>query len=83
MNELEMTSKFLAESMIAILVVDLEYDYQPVYGIHPIRHQMAWINAEKILGKNRVEELVKQLKNDVAKGHNYAVKTNPTKSMEI
>lgn len=32
----------MARSMLALLVIDLEYEEAPVYEKDPIRHQFAW-----------------------------------------
>ncbi len=69
----------IAESLLLILVIDLEYDYQPVNGFHPIRHQLAWMYAEKILGETETARFVSDCKEEIRLGRNHAVKTNPSK----
>ena len=41
----------LALSMISLLVIDLGYDREPRYGFAPIRHQLAWRAAARVLGE--------------------------------
>jgi len=34
-------------SLLAVLVKDLRYTNAPKYHVHPIRHQMAWLECEE------------------------------------
>ena len=40
----------VASSVLALLIMDLGYDKQPVHGHHPIRHQLSWKRAVEALG---------------------------------
>ena len=53
-----------AEQMLSLLVMDLGYTEEPVYGSSPIRHILAWKMCEDCIGvkgmMNKIEEMNNQ-----------------------
>ena len=56
--EIADSNQLLARQMLAILVMDLGYTEEPVYGRTPMRHQLAWHLVEEVLG---VESIAKEV----------------------
>ncbi len=55
-------TNYSAAHMLSLLVLDLGYESCPAYGHNPVRHHVAWVLCENQLGRERVAELVDEIK---------------------
>ena len=58
----------LAEQMLALLVMDLDYREEPTYGCTPLRHQRAWQMMADELGdfniRNSITRMLDQIEEE-------------------
>ena len=56
------TKQELAEQLLSLLVMDLNYEEEPLYGHTPLRHQFAWKYAKDVLGDLMQQKIEKRSK---------------------
>jgi len=52
-------TRAIAEQALSVMVMDLGYTSEPLYGHSPMRHQLMWKHIVDVLGEEKVEQKIK------------------------